>query len=110
NGGSEESDDPPFVGIMSHGCSGDIWRRDYTQPTESQLPHDDIEEFSDGLAALAYEAYQSIDHESDADLAMTETRLPLNYRVPDEQRLRWARQILEEMRDRAPQDQREVYA
>ncbi|MFW6169402.1 MAG: hypothetical protein ACODAD_02850, partial [Planctomycetota bacterium] len=28
-------DDPPFVGIMSHGCSGDIWRRDYTKPAES---------------------------------------------------------------------------
>ena len=23
---------PAFVGIMSHGCSGDIWRRDYTKP------------------------------------------------------------------------------
>ncbi|MFM7843032.1 MAG: hypothetical protein ACKPEY_02220, partial [Planctomycetota bacterium] len=23
---------PPFVAIMSHGCSGDIWRRDYTRP------------------------------------------------------------------------------
>ena len=23
---------PPFVAMMSHGCSGDIWRRDYTKP------------------------------------------------------------------------------
>jgi hypothetical protein len=111
NGAGAEGDDhPKFVGIMSHGCSGDIWRRDYTKPTELQLPHDDVDEYAAGLAALAYEAYQSIDHEADADLAMTETRLPLDYRVPDEQRLQWARQILDEMGDRAPKDQTEVYA
>src|SRR5690606_21341790 len=75
-----------------------------------QLPHNDIEEFSAGLAALAYEAWQAIEYVAEADLAMAETRLPMKYRVPDEQRLQWARQVLEEMGDREPKDTREVYA
>src|SRR6056297_2049742 len=27
---------PPFVAVMSHGCSGDIWRRDYTEPAATR--------------------------------------------------------------------------
>ena len=30
---------PSFVGIMSHGCSGDIWRLDYSKPKGSQGEH-----------------------------------------------------------------------
>jgi hypothetical protein len=107
---SDAGEAPAFVGIMSHGCSGDIWRRDYTQPAEAQLPHDDIEEFAGGLAALAFEAYQSIQYDANADLAMAATRLPLKYRVPDEQRLQWARHVMEELGEGPPKDTREVYA
>ncbi|MBM3883003.1 MAG: hypothetical protein FJ387_25345 [Verrucomicrobia bacterium] len=98
-----------FVGIMSHGCSGDIYRVDYRVP-ESERPNPTIAEYTDGLVELAAGAYAGIRYRADVDLAMAEERLPLRYRVPDRQRLEWAQRIVTEMGTRLPKDQREVYA
>lgn len=103
-------DHPPFVGIMSHGCSGDIWRRDYKLPPEERDPFKTIDVYADGLLKIALKAYQSIEYDTSADLAMAEARLNLDYRVPDEQRLQWARRIDTETGDRLPKTQEEVYA
>jgi hypothetical protein len=105
----------PFVGIMSHGCSGDIYRRDYTKRDLSQeplQPDEDhtIQSYTEGLLSLALSAYEGIEYRADADLAMAEVRLPMKYRVPDRQRLEWAERIVEEMGDRPPKDRVEVYA
>ncbi|WP_437202791.1 LamG-like jellyroll fold domain-containing protein [Planctomicrobium sp. SH664] len=99
----------PFVGMMSHGCSGDIWRQDYAQP---DLPVNkfNINQFTEGLLDLALQAYKNIEYQADADLAMEEARLKLNYRVPDEQRLQWAKGVVAAMGDRQPKDLVEVYA
>ncbi len=97
----------PFVGIMSHGCSGDIWRRDYTQPEPAPQT---IEEYAEGLLDIAMKAYEGIDYEAAPEVAMAEARMTLNYRVPDKQRLEWARRVVEAMGDRDPENQTEVYA
>ena len=99
----------PFVGIMSHGCSGDIWRVDYAQPPESRL-NVSIEDYVDQLLQIALNAQASIEYRDDVDLAMDEMRMRLNYRVPDNQRLQWARQIVEAMGGREPKNTTEVYA
>lgn len=99
-----------FVGILSHGCSGDIWRRDYTKPkSEWDVPLA-IEDYTNGLLDIAMQAYEDIEYRSDVDLAMAERRMTLKYRVPDAQRLEWARRIVAEMGDRLPKNQQEVYA
>ena len=101
---------PPFVGIMSHGCSGDIWRRDYTIPASDRGKDPTIQSYAEGLVEIAMAAYNTIEYDQKADLAMSEARPHLNYRVPDEQRLEWARRIVEEMGDRLPKTLQEVYA
>lgn len=101
--------DSAFVGIMSHGCSGDIYRVDYTVPPD-QRPKPTIEEYANGLLDIAMAAYQGIQYRDDADLAMAESRMTLNYRVPDKQRLEWAQRIVKEMGDRIPKTTPEVYA
>lgn len=106
----KSEDRPPPVGIMSHGCSGDIWRKDYTGQTPAEFDALTIEEYSEGLVDLAVEAYESIEHRDDATVEMAETRLPLRYRVPDRQRLEWAQRIVDELGDRLPQTQAEIYA
>ena len=103
------TDQSPFVGILSHNCSGDIWRRDYTDPEWGKDSHT-IDTFADGLLKIALDAYKKIEYTTDVDLAMAETRLKLDYRVPDKQRLEWAEQIVESMGDRLPKDTKEVYA
>lgn len=104
------ADKPAFVAMMSHGCSGDIWRRDYMKPQDEQLAGRNIEEYSQALVDRALTAYEQIEYAGDAEIAMAETRMNLRYRVPDKQRLEWAERVVAEMGDRPPKDTREVYA
>ncbi|QDV36523.1 LamG-like jellyroll fold domain-containing protein [Tautonia plasticadhaerens] len=105
-----EGEGPPFVGIMSHGCSGDIYRVDYAKPPGSRGEDLTIQSYADALVDRAVGAYESIEFRADADLEMAEARVPLRYRVPDAQRLDWARRVVEAMGDRPPKDTTEVYA
>ncbi len=100
---------PDFVGIMSHGCSGDIYRTDYKIP-EKDRPKPTIDEYTNDLLDIAMTAYTGIRHRDDADLAMAERRMTLDYRVPDRQRIEWAKRIVAEMGDRLAKTQPEVYA
>ncbi|MBI5685011.1 MAG: LamG domain-containing protein [Verrucomicrobia bacterium] len=98
-----------FVGIMSHGCSGDIWRRDYTRP-ESWNDKLTIDDYAKGLVNIAMTAYKGIRYRDGVDLAMAERRMTLNYRVPDKQRLEWAERIVAGMTNRLAKTTTEVYA
>jgi hypothetical protein len=99
-----------FVGIMSHGCSGDIWRRDYTRPEKEWNVSLAIEDYTRDLLEIALKIYRNIEYRDEADLAMTERRMTLKYRVPDKQRLEWAQRVVEKMGERLPKNQEEVYA
>lgn len=94
------------VAIMSHGCSGDIWRVDY-RTGERQEP---FEAFVAGLVDRTTAAVAAIDEHRDADIAMAERRLPLAYRVPDAARLAWARGIAAALDGTLPTTQPEIYA
>ncbi len=99
-----------MVGIMSHGCSGDIYRVDYTLP-EKDRPKPTIEEYTNGLLDIAMKAYTSIHAHGDQPIvAMAEKRMTLKYRTPDKQRLEWAQRIVAEMGDRLAKTPTEVYA
>ncbi|MEO6742768.1 MAG: LamG-like jellyroll fold domain-containing protein [Chthoniobacteraceae bacterium] len=99
----------PFVGIMSHGCSGDIYRVDYKVP-EKDRPKPTIDEYTNGLLDIAMNAYTGIHYRDDADIAMAERRMTLNYRLPDKQRLEWAQRIVAQVGDRLVKTQSEIYA
>jgi len=98
-----------MVGIMSHGCSGDIYRVDYKVPAE-QRPKPTIDEYTQGLLDIAMKAYTGIQYRDNVDVAMAEKRMTLKYRVPDKQRLEWAQRIMAEVGDRLPKTTAEVYA
>ena len=100
---------PPFVGVMSHGCSGDIWWRDYAVAPDKR-PRPTIESYAKEMVDIALSALDNIEHRHDVDLAMAESRMNLNYRVPDAQRLKWAREIVDAMGDRSAQNSTEFYA
>ena len=105
--------DDSFVGIISHGCSGDIWRRDYTlrdwktnpPKSEEQIK---VDAYADGLAQRALRGFEKVHYRADLDLAMSEQRIKLRYRVPDAQRLEWARGVLQAKGDRPPKDRTDV--
>lgn len=104
----DQPETAPFVAMLAHGCSGDIWRRDYTQP----VPEKDIaiEDYTNGLLDLAMQALAGMEYSEAGPVVMAERRMTLAYRVPDQQRLEWAQRIVAEMGDRLPKTTTEVYA
>ena len=99
--------DPPFVGIMSQGTSGDQMWMDYGQPKKEP----GLDAYADAVARFAQQAYQSITYRDWVSLAMAETKLVLGRRVPDGPRLAWAKAIVGRMGNRdIPNSLPEVYA
>jgi len=98
-----------FVAMMSHGCSGDIWRRDYMRP-ETWNPQLKIEEYAAGLSELAVKAFSQVQYRGDVTISMAEERLPMVYRVPNRQLLEWSQRIVEPLSGQLPKDQVQVYA
>ncbi len=94
------------VVIMSHGCSGDIWRMDY-RTGESIEPFD---RFVSGLVDRTIVAVDSISGYRDTELSMAEVRVPIGYRIPNAARLAWARDVAEKLAGKLPQTQPEIYA
>jgi sugar phosphate isomerase/epimerase len=101
-----EKGSPPFVGIMSQGTSGDLMWMDYGSPRRA-IGYD---AYAREVAERALEAYRRIEWHDWAPLRMVERKLPLRYRVPDEERLAWARQMVESLTNRLPQTLPEIYA
>ena len=99
----------PFVGILSHGCSGDIYRVDYKVPAKDR-PNPTIVQYTDGLLDIAMQALAQAKYRSDVDLAMVERRFTLNYRVPDLQRLAWAQRVVAAIGGGLATHTAEVYA
>lgn len=107
---NESKDHPPFVAVMSHGCSGDIWRRDYSHKPPYPDQNWTVTSYASDMVRIAESGLKSMKYNTNADLAMTEARMRLTYRTPDVQRLQWAKTIVAGMGDRPPKTIEEVYA
>ncbi|MEJ7639171.1 MAG: hypothetical protein WKF75_14665 [Singulisphaera sp.] len=97
---------PPFVAIMSQGTSGDQHWMDYGRPKTDLT----MDRYADAVARVAHLAYKTVTHREWVPLAMAEARLTLRRRIPDEDRLAWARRVAAEIGDRRPKSLPEVYA
>lgn len=96
----------PFVCALSQGTSGDLMWMDYgaeQRPTA-------IQDYAAAVARKAVKVVESLGYHDDVSLAMTEKVLPLDYRVPDDARLAWARRIAAGIADDLPKNIPEVYA
>lgn len=94
------------VVAMSQGTSGDLQWMDYGQPRTNR----DRDQYAAELAAIAHQAYEQIEFKSWVPLVMAETKLTLNRRVADPDRLKWARKIAATLKKRKPISQQEIYA
>ena len=100
------SEGPDFVAAMTQGTSGDQQWMDYSKPR----PQITIDAYAEEVAHKAMEAYAKIQHQKQAPIAMGEKLLTLNYRVPSEKRLAWARPLAAKIVNDVPKDKQEVYA
>lgn len=94
--------DPPFVGILSNGTSGDINNINFRGPRESLPPYEKMRRVANILAAEVFKVYQTIQHRDHLSLDMAQSRLRLQTRRPTEAQLQRARQILNQP-ETAPQ-------
>jgi hypothetical protein len=101
--------DDDFVGILSNGTSGDMYRKDYSQPKpETDISIDD---YALELAQKTVAAFgQNPKLQREVELNMAEALLTLQRRTPDAKRLAWAHAKVVEMGDRLPKTKPEVYA
>lgn len=103
--------DPPFVGIMSNGTSGDISNGfDFRKPAPQKAPYQWMQEVGQCIADEVFRVYRQIEHRDWVSLAMRETELELDVRRPDQARLAWARQIWSKAQGKPRFTRPEIYA
>lgn len=101
-----EEANPPFVGMMSQGTSGDSYWRDYSRTEHNR----EISEFAQGMADKAMKVYEQIQYQTRPEVVMLETTLTLGRRTPSPERMVKAETIIANIKDRLPVDRPEVYA
>ncbi|MDI1313561.1 neutral/alkaline non-lysosomal ceramidase N-terminal domain-containing protein [Prosthecobacter sp.] len=95
-----------FVCAMCQGTSGDQMWMDYGAEKKNIT----IDTYASAVADSAMKALQTVKYLDHAPLGMVEKTLELNYRVPDEKRLAWARPIAAKIENDLPKNKEEVYA
>jgi len=97
---------PPFVGMMSNGTSGDANCCDFASPRRK------FDQFTvaEDVARAAHEAYKSIKYYDWVPLAMEEKRLTLKVRMPSDEEVAKAKELLAGLKGRKPRTVPEVYA
>lgn len=86
--------DPPFVGMLSNGASGNVNNVDFRAPAEPLPPYVKMRLVAADLASAALAACAGIDHREQVTLAATANALDLQVRRPDGERLEWARSVM----------------
>ena len=102
---------PPFVGIMSNGTSGDVNNVDFSQKSgPSRAPFQQIQFVAELLAQDALRVCDQIKYQDDVPLASREQEIELGVRKPNPDELMLARKKLAEIKDRPLRDMSSIYA
>ncbi|HUR55119.1 MAG TPA: LamG domain-containing protein, partial [Gemmataceae bacterium] len=95
-----------FVAIHSQGTAGDLHWMDYGKPQTNP----GIEKYAEMVTDKAVEAIGKVTHRADVTVAMAETKVTLDRRVPDAARLEWAKKVVADLKGAKPKTQPEIYA
>lgn len=90
---------PEFLGILSNGTSGDINNIDFKNPLPNREIFEQVRIVAAKVADAAYRAYASMEYSNDPIIAMEETEVTFNRRVPTESQIAYARSVLEQAKD-----------
>ena len=88
--------DPPFVGAMSNGTSGNINNVDYSKPSEKRQPYQQMRLVADQCAQAVFQQYSKLTWHDSVPLRMKQRELELGVRKPTPAQLEHARQVLAE--------------
>jgi hypothetical protein len=99
---------PPFVGMMSNGTSGNI--SSVQVQVAEKGPWTRIEKSGAVLAAQTADLVESIHHTVPTEIAASLSHLELRVRKPSAQRVAWAKEFLEKPGAKGPHRWSRVYA
>ena len=86
--------DPPFVGILSNGTSGNINNINYAAPPDRRPPYEKIRVVADRVAQAVVAEYQKLAWRPYVSLDMRQCELELAVRKPTAEQLAQAREML----------------
>jgi len=86
--------DPPFVGILSNGTSGDVNNINFRGPSEKHAPYEKMRIVANDLAQEVYRVYKTIKHKDWVKLQAAQSELTLGVRKGTPEMLENARKVL----------------
>lgn len=99
--------DPPFVGILSNGTSGDVNNINFREKGERKAPYEKMREVADKVARAVHAAHQKLTFQEWVSLAGAERELILAARKPTPEQLDWAKSVLARPEDAKLEHSRE---
>jgi neutral ceramidase len=102
--------DPPFVGIMSNGTSGNINNIDFRHAAEQQPPFSQIRRVATLVASAAKSAYERIEWKDWVPLAAKQTRLRLGRKPTPKEDIDRAKFILSQAKNGVLESVEQIYA
>ncbi len=90
--------DPPFVGIMSNGTSGDCNTTNFREKPEKEQPFERIKRVADDVASSALAAYKTIQWHDWVELKSVQQEISLGVRKPSAEELATAKERLEKVK------------
>ena len=102
--------DPPFVGILTNGTSGDINNINFREKAKRRPPYDQMRHVADAVAAEAFRVAQTIEHRGQVHLAAREARIRLGVRRPAPAEAERARSVIAKMGGPPARTLEEIYA
>jgi neutral ceramidase len=88
--------EPPFVGLMSNGTSGDINNIDFRGGQEKQPPYGRIRMVAEEVAQAVAAAVKQVEHRSSTPLAAAQKEVELGVRLPTAAEVEAARVVMQQ--------------
>jgi neutral ceramidase len=102
--------DPPFVGMMSNGASGDINNINFRIPQPSFPPYGRMRHVAQAVSEEAWRVYHNIEYKDWIPLHAAQREITLGVRLPSPEDLERAREILETATQPVLRTLPEIYA
>lgn len=94
--------DPPFVGMMSNGTSGDINNINFRGPAEKNAPYAKMQVVANDVATEVARVYKTIEYKDWVQLKAAQSELSLEVRKPTADLLAHTRKVLARGADEDP--------
>jgi neutral ceramidase len=91
-----DGQDPPFVGIMSNGTSGNINNINFRgdKARRRWQPYEKMKMVANLVAAEVFKSYQTVQHHDWVELGAAQAEIPMGVRVPGPKDIAWAESVL----------------